>query len=192
MIELDNERLRFLNEQLAEREAMLSEVQKMKYIELYESLRTKVLSIYSISFEAQSQMREALKYEKKSKTNWNFFLVSTIFLGFLYYLKQGDDVWSVGIAFTQVLLTSYFLLLINETNRAKSLALHSCQLFKSRATDIENNLNFFGERYESSELVRKMINNIKADSSMPFHEFADACEILEIKSQIAEYVWMSC
>lgn len=191
MIELDNERLRFLNEQLAEREAMLSEFQRMKYIELFESLRAKVVSIYRISFDAEFQMREAVKHEKKSKTNLNFFCISTLFLGFLFYLKHGDDVWSVGIAFAQVLLTSYFLLLLNETNNAKSLALHSCQLFRSEATGIENNLKFFGEQYEYSEQVKKMINKIKEDSSMPFHEFADACEILEIKSQIAEYVWMS-
>jgi hypothetical protein len=190
MTQQENERMSFLTEHLAERETMLSDVQKIKYIELYESLRANVVSIYNLLFDANFQMREAEKHEKKSKGYWSFFFTSTVFMGFLFYFNQANDAWSVGIAFAQLLLTSYFLLLISESNHEKSLAFQSYQLLTSKASRIENNLKFYGERYESSKFVKKFIDEIKANQSMPFHEFEDATDILEIKSEIAEFVWL--
>jgi hypothetical protein len=56
------------------------------------------------------------------------------------------------------------------------------------ASEIESQLQFFGESYEYSEPILKFVKEIKKNGNMPFHEHADALAILEIKAEIAKHV----
>ncbi len=187
----NREEIDLLTESLADREAMLSDANKIRCIELYESLRSKVLSIYNLHFDSNLLIKEAKRLEKTSERFWRFYILLTVILGLGYYLKQTDDAWKIAIVFAQIIITSFFLLQISEINNEKTFIFQNSQLKINEALRIEHNLRLFGESYEYSETLLRFIKMSKDGDSIPFHEIEHASDILQIKLSIAKTVSLS-
>lgn len=184
----NSEQIELMTQILGEREASLSESQKIKTVELYNQLRLKVVKIYRNHFEANYWKREAEQSEKKTFELWKAFFWISAFLFLAFYLKLQDDAFMVAIGFVQLLVTTFFVTRIAKLYSMKAVASHSSELMLREASEIESELKFFGESYEYSDPILKFINEIKKDGSMPFHEHVDVLAILEIKVEIAKHV----